>query len=156
MYRYIESLEDLAILNLELLNKSFIGVDTEFRRTRKDNMRLALIQINDGEETFLVDTIRIDEPQQYAEFLSSQSVTKIFHSCKEDLEALYSWTNQKVRNIFDTQIAHSFLGDDYSISYGGLVEKKLGIKLHKNETRSNWIRRPLSEAQLQYAVLDTY
>ena len=57
-------------------------------------------------------------------------------------------------NIFDTQLANSFLYDDYSIGYQGLVEKKLGIVLDKKETRSNWIRRPLSDEQLKYAALD--
>jgi Ribonuclease D len=57
-------------------------------------------------------------------------------------------------NLFDTQLANSFLSDDYSISYQGLVEKKLGIALEKKETRSNWLRRPLSDDQLKYAALD--
>ena len=57
-------------------------------------------------------------------------------------------------NIFDTQIANAFLDNDYSIGYQGLVEKMLGITLDKSETRSNWIRRPLSDAQLKYAALD--
>ena len=59
-----------------------------------------------------------------------------------------------MKNIFDTQIANSFLENEYSISYQGLVEKKLDITLDKKETRSNWLRRPLSDAQLKYAALD--
>ena len=57
-------------------------------------------------------------------------------------------------NVFDTQLANSFLGEDFSISYQALVEKKLGILLEKAETRSNWIRRPLTDSQLKYAALD--
>ena len=154
MYIYIDSLEDLAFLNKELLAKPFVGVDTEFRRTRKDNMRLALLQINDGEEIYLIDTISIDKPKNQVSFLFSEDVTKIFHSCKEDVEAIYSWTDKKIVNIFDTQLAHSLLSDDYSIGYQALVEKKLDIVLEKKETRSNWLRRPLSSSQLQYAALD--
>ena len=131
-----------------------LGVDTEFRRTTKDNMRLALLQVNDDEEIFLIDTIAIDNPGQDASFLFSESVLKIFHSCKEDLEAIFSWTNKKMCNVFDTQIANAFLNGDYSVSYRLLVEKKLGIILEKNETRSNWLRRPLTDSQLKYASLD--
>lgn len=154
MFTFIDSIEDLAYLNEELLQKPYVGVDTEFRRTTKDNMRLALLQVNEGEEIYLIDAILMHDPKEHCSFLFSDSVTKIFHSCKEDLEAVFSWTDKKIVNIFDTQIANAFLDGDYSIGYQGLVEQELGIILNKNETRSNWIRRPLSDSQLKYAVLD--
>lgn len=154
MFTFIDTLDDLAFLNKELAQKPHLGVDTEFRRTTKDNMRLALLQVNDGEEIYLIDAIQIKDPGEHAGFLFSDSVMKILHSCKEDLEAIFAWTNKKLVNIFDTQIANSFLDGEYAIGYQGLVEKELGIVLDKNETRSNWIRRPLSDSQLKYAVLD--
>ena len=154
MYTLINSLEDLKTLNQELILKSHIGVDTEFRRTTKTNMRLSLLQDNDGEEIYLIDCIAIGDPKDECAFLYSDSVTKILHSCKEDLEATYSWTKRKMENIFDTQLAYSFLGKDYSISYQGLVEERLEITLEKKETRSNWLRRPLTDSQLKYAALD--
>lgn len=154
MFIYIDSLEDLKYLNNELLGKEYLGVDTEFRRTQKDNMRLGLLQINDDEEIYLIDTILINEPQDNCSFLSSDSVIKILHSCKEDIEAVHSWTGSQMQNIFDTQIADSFLNGEFSISYQGLVEKVLGIKVDKGETRSNWLRRPLRDSQLNYAASD--
>ncbi len=154
MYTFIDTLEDLDFLNKELMQKPYLGVDTEFRRTNKDNMKLALLQVNDDEEIFLIDALRINDPKESVSFLFSDSVVKIFHSCKEDLEAVYAWTNNQMVNIFDTQLAHAFLEDNYSISYQSLVEKELEIILDKKETRSNWIRRPLSDSQLKYAALD--
>tara|TARA_A100000164_G_C21864329_1_gene751752 strand:+ start:281 stop:1114 length:834 start_codon:yes stop_codon:yes gene_type:complete len=154
LFTYIDSIEDLSFLNKELLQKSYVGVDTEFRRTTKDNMRLALLQVNDGEEIYLIDTVSIGDPEDNCNFLISDSVIKIFHSCKEDIEAIYSWTGNVMRNLFDTQLAHAFLDGQYSIGYQGLVEEKLGITLDKKETRSNWIRRPLSDSQLSYAASD--
>ena len=71
MFTFIQSLEDLAFLNQELLSKNYVGVDTEFRRTTKYNMRLALLQVNDGEEIYLIDTVLIDNPKEHASFLFS-------------------------------------------------------------------------------------
>ena len=154
MYTYIDCLEDLSFLDKELSQKPYLGVDTEFRRTTKDNMKLALIQVNDGDEIYLIDTVSISNPEDNCHFLITNSVTKIFHSCKEDLEAIYSWTGNVMKNLFDTQLANAFLDGHYSIGYQGLVEEKLDITLDKKETRSNWIRRPLSDSQLSYAASD--
>jgi ribonuclease D len=154
LFTYIDSIEDLEFLNQELNHKPFVGVDTEFRRTTKDNMKLALLQINDLEEIYLIDPVLIGNPKGKCDFLFSDSVTKIFHSCKEDIEAVYSWTGQVMVNLFDTQLAEAFLDGHYSIGYQGLVEQKLGITVDKGETRSNWIRRPLTDSQLNYAASD--
>jgi len=156
MFILIESSEDLIFLNKELLKCPYLGIDSEFRRTNKDNMKLALLQVNDSTEIYLIDCLKIREPNTICSFLSSPDVTKIFHSCKEDNEAIYSWTNQKVHNIYDTQIANALLGGSFSLSYQDLVKEKFGLKVSKDETRTNWLRRPLSESQLNYAASDVF
>jgi len=155
-FTLIETYEDLNFLNKELLDCSCLGVDTEFRRTTKDNMKLALLQVNNSSEIFLIDCIKIKEPKEICSFLFSPNTKKIFHSCREDIEAIFSWTKQRVSNIYDTQIANSLLGGTYSISYQALVKEKIGLELSKGETRTNWLRRPLTEAQLNYASSDVY
>jgi ribonuclease D len=152
LYILVDSIEDLSFLNQELTLKPYLAVDTEFRRTSKENMKLALLQINDGEETYLVDTLAIRDPKEHVSFLFTDKVIKIFHSCKEDIEAIYKWTKEEMRGIYDTQLANALLNGDYSISYQRLVENELGIILEKKETRSNWLRRPLSDAQLKYSI----
>ena len=117
-------------------------------------MKLALLQVNDGEEIYLIDAILIGNPENECGFLFSESVIKIFHSCKEDLEAIHSWTGKIMDNLFDTQLANALLDGEYSIGYQGLVKEKLEIDLNKQETRSNWMRRPLSDSQLTYAAMD--
>ena len=153
-FNIIETLEDLEFLNQELMRRPYVAVDSEFVRTSKNNMRMALLQINDSEEIYLIDTILIKKPGEHSSFLFSDSVTKILHSCKEDIEAVYSWTGKKMVNLFDTQLAEAFLNNHYSISYQALVEEKLGIIIDKGETRSNWRRRPLTDSQLHYAASD--
>jgi len=153
-FTLIQNTKDLHFLNEELLCCPYVGIDTEFRRTNKYNMKLALLQVNDTEEIYIIDCLKIKEPQINCSFLFSKNVKKILHSCKEDIEAIYSWTLLEIINIFDTQIASSFLDGPFSISYKDLVKEKLGITLDKKETRTNWLRRPLSEAQLDYAASD--
>ena len=156
MFTLIQTLEDLIFLNEELLKCPYVAVDTEFRRTTKDNMKLALMQVNDSSEIYLIDCLQIKEPKEICSFLSSQDTKKIFHSCREDIEAIYSWTKQGVLNIYDTQIANSLLGGSFSISYQALVKEKIGLVVSKDETRTNWLRRPLTESQLNYAAFDVY
>ena len=156
MFTLVETLEDLTFLNEELLHCPYIAIDTEFRRTTKDNMKLALMQVNDSSEIYLIDCFQIKEPKEVCSFLSSPDTKKIFHSCREDIEAIYSWTKKEVLNIYDTQIAHSLLGGSFSISYQALVKEKIGLKVSKDETRTNWLKRPLTEAQLNYAASDVY
>ena len=156
MFTFIKTSDDLIYLNKELLQCSQVAIDTEFRRTSKDNMKLSLIQLNDSSEIYLVDCLLIKDPDKTFSFLSSNQVKKIFHSCKEDLEALNSWSNSEILNIYDTQTAHALLGGSFSISYQDLVKDKLGIYVSKEETRTNWLKRPLTEAQLNYAASDVY
>lgn len=151
---YIENDEDLTFLSEELMEKRVLGIDTEFRRTTKDNMKLALLQINDGEEIYLIDILRINDFSILDDLITSKSNLKIFHSCKEDLEAIYSWSGQILQSIYDTQLAEAFLGNEFSISYQSLVSKELGVELVKEETRSNWMRRPLRDSQMDYAASD--
>ena len=156
MFTFINTSDDLIYLNKELLQCSQVAIDTEFRRTSKDNMKLSLIQLNDSNEIYLVDCLLIKDPDKTFSFLSSNQVKKIFHSCKEDLEALCSWSNNEILNIYDTQTAHALLGGSFSISYQDLVKDKLGLYVSKEETRTNWLKRPLTEAQLNYAASDVY
>ena len=154
MFHLIKNNIDLEDLDKELLNYKLIGIDTEFRRKSKEDIKLALIQINNGDEIFIIDCIAIGQYKGNCMFLKDSNVCKIFHSFREDIEAIFSWTNQELKNTFDTQLANAFLGGSFSISYQNLVEKMLDVKIDKFETRSNWVRRPLRDAQLLYAASD--
>ena len=154
MFHIIDSERDLKILDKELMLSNHLAVDTEFNRKGKEEIELCLIQVNNSEETFLIDCILLGDYKNNCKFLFSRDVKKIFHSFREDVEAIYSWTQSKLENVFDSQLANSFLGGSFSISYQDLVLKKFGILIDKDETRSNWKRRPLSNSQLKYAASD--
>ena len=154
MFTLIETPEDLDIVNKEFLSKPYVAVDTEFKRKGKKDIRLALIQVNTSEETFIIDCLKIGDANDICSFVSSKEVKKIFHSYKEDAEAIFSWTNQILTNVFDTQLANAFLGGSFSIGYRDLVFNKLDVSINKDETRSNGLKRPLRDSQLDYAASD--
>ena len=131
-----------------------IGVDTEFVRERTFYPGLGLIQISDGSVSFLIDTVAISDLEPLHAVLIDPAVTKVFHSCGEDLEVLHHRFGEFPRGVFDTQVAATLAGLGSSPGYAALVTAMYGHELPKDKTRTNWLRRPLSDAQLTYAALD--
>ena len=132
----------------------FVAVDTEFLRTETFFPIAGLIQIGDGEHAFLIDPLAITDWAPLVELLENPSVIKVLHSCSEDLEVFHHLCGAVPQPLFDTQLAAAYLGMDFSMGYSRLVSALLGIELSKDETRSDWLQRPLSDTQLQYAADD--
>jgi ribonuclease D len=131
-----------------------IGVDTEFFRERTYYPCPALVQVADAEGIVLVDPLGMDDLSPLADVFTAPQVVKIMHACSEDLEVLELLTGSEPNNVFDSQLAGAFAGHGFSLGYRALVETLLGVTLDKDATRSDWLRRPLSPAQLRYATLD--
>lgn len=136
-------------------NCEFLAMDTEFIRTTTFYPHVGLIQVNDGgAHSHLVDPLTISDWQAFSELMLDPAVTKIFHSCSEDMQVFMIALNLVPTPVFDTQIAAAFLNQGFGISYQNLVSLSLGFDLPKGETRSDWLQRPLTETQLRYAALD--
>lgn len=133
-----------------------IALDTEFVRTNTFYARLGLIQIYDGETIWLVDAPAVDDFSALIELFQNRSVTKVLHSASEDLEVFGQLLGVLPQPLFDTQIAVAFLGLGYSKGYSAVVGELLGVQLDKHETRSDWLRRPLTESQQHYAAEDVF
>ena len=131
-----------------------VGVDTEFMRVRTFHPIAALYQLAGDDGVALVDATAPASFAALKALLLDAERTKIMHSCSEDLEVVAHHLDLRPCAVVDTQLAHAFLSSAPSASYAGLVEHYLDIRLGKQETRSNWLRRPLSAAQLAYARLD--
>lgn len=131
-----------------------LALDTEFIRVSTFYPRAGLIQVGDGQGTYLLDPLVIKAWQPFIDILTAPGITKIMHSCSEDLVVFSYFYNCMPGPIFDTQKAAGFLGHGYSISYLNLVLHITDVELSKGETRSDWLKRPLSENQIKYAALD--
>ena len=131
-----------------------VAMDTEFIRERTYYPQLALVQLAVPGEVLLVDPLAPGIPPLLAQLLADESVTKLMHSASEDLQALLRGCGVVPSPVFDTQVAAALAGLGAGLSYLKLVEQVTGLTLEKGETRSDWLRRPLSESQLRYAADD--
>jgi len=153
-YRLIKTNQELNTCCQHWQSKAFLGMDTEFMRVNTFYPQLALIQVNDGDAIYLIDPLGISEWEAFAELMLSPGVVKIFHSCSEDLGVFVRHFGLLPTPLFDTQIANAFLNEGFGLSYQNLVAAQSGHELPKGETRSDWLQRPLTQQQLQYAALD--
>jgi ribonuclease D len=131
-------------------------IDTEFVRRRTFYPIPALLQFYDGDVIFIVDPLEISQWQPLATVMSATTVLKIFHACSEDLEVFWRLLGLIPAPLFDTQIAAGLCGLRPSMGYNKLVMALCEIDLPKDETNSDWLARPLSGNQLQYAAYDVY
>ncbi len=131
-----------------------IGLDTEFIRERTYWPQLALVQMAVGDEILIIDPLIPGMTAALATWLADPSILKIMHSASEDLVTFKVACGVLPRPLFDTQIGASLAGIGGGMGYQKLVEAITGVALPKGETRSDWMRRPLSESQLQYAADD--
>lgn len=126
------------------------AIDTEFERSSTFYLNPALLQISCEDQVYLVD-IAIPE---LAETVLTAVNGLVLHSGSEDLELYRQVTGKKPARVYDTQVAAALSGYGLHTSYLNLVQDLMGIELDKGMSRSDWLARPLSDAQLQYAVED--
>lgn len=151
---WVSRQDELDALCRKWLNCPLLAVDTEFMRTNTFYPLPALLQINDGAANYLVDPLAITDVGPLAEVMTSPAVQKALHSCSEDLDVFYTLLRCLPVNLLDTQVAAAFCGYGFSLGYGNLVQAMLNVDLPKGETRSDWLQRPLTEAQKIYAAMD--
>lgn len=152
--RLIDTQHQLDALCAELGERTIIAMDTEFVRTQTYFARLCLIQIATESRLVCIDVLADLNTGPFREILIDGTGLKILHAAKQDLEATYTTYGQLPEPIFDTQIAAGLLGHQPQIGYANLVEALLGIQLDKGQTRTDWSRRPLTIAQIEYAIDD--
>lgn len=130
-----------------------IAFDSEFIRTRTFYPIPGLYQLATDQYSYLIDPLTIDAWAPLIARLDA-STPVVMHSCSEDLELLNHHVSVQPAALFDTQVAYGFITPKYSTSYAALVADYVGLELDKGATRSNWLKRPLSDDQVHYAHQD--
>ena len=148
--------EELNAFCSDLAAAQWIALDTEFMRESTYYPNLCLLQIASDTVASCIDVIELSDIEPLLRLLREPSTVKIVHSARQDLEVLYATYNLSIEPLFDTQIAASILGMESQVSYGALVEQIDGTHLSKTESRTDWLRRPLTAAQIDYALDDVH
>jgi len=151
----ITTTKELAAACTKLAKHPFITVDTEFLRETTYFPILCVAQLASEDDAFVVDALAegIDLAPLF-KLMANEKVLKVFHAARQDIEIV--WHRAKIipHPVFDTQVAAMVLGYGDSISYDQLVQRITGDTLDKSHRFTDWSRRPLTAAQLKYAVSD--
>lgn len=153
---WITSDQALAEACQHWMHEPYLAVDTEFIRVKTFYPIAGLIQIADRQTTYLIDPLLIQDWQPLAQVFTYPFVIKVFHACLEDLEVCRKLTQVFPTPLADTQLAAALAGFGASLSFQNLLHQVLDIHLPKEETRSDWLERPLTDKQVSYAVADVH
>ena len=138
----------------KFVNEPLLAVDTEFFRETTYYPHLGLIQIASPDHIICVDPLAFDAREQLRRLFFNPDITKVLHACSQDMEVLFQYFDELPAPIFDTQIAAAMLGHQDQIGYANLVAGQYDVELDKSQTRTNWLKRPLSAKQIEYAGED--
>ncbi|MCC7336270.1 MAG: HRDC domain-containing protein [Pirellulaceae bacterium] len=153
-YRLVSTIDDLPELIAAIESADLVGMDTEFVAEDCYRPDLCLLQVSTRSDVFIVDPRTIDDLSAIWQMFVDGERTVIVHAGREEILFAYRSTGQSISRLFDVQLALGLLGGEFPASYGKLLQRILGETVAKGETRTDWRRRPLSSAQLDYAALD--
>jgi ribonuclease D len=151
----ITATSELADTCRRMAKEPFVTIDTEFLRETTYYPLLCVAQMASADEAVVIDALApgIDLSPFY-DLMANEKVMKVFHAARQDIEIVWHAAKLIPHPIFDTQVAAMVLGYGDSISYDQLVQRITGDTLDKSHRFTDWTRRPLSEAQLRYAISD--
>jgi ribonuclease D len=153
--KLITTTEDLAAACERMASHAFVTVDTEFLRESTYYPLLCVAQMASPTEAIVIDALAagIDLSPFYA-LMANERVIKVFHAARQDVEIIWNLASLIPRPLFDTQVAAMVLGYGDAISYDQLVHRITGDALDKSSRFTDWARRPLTSAQISYAISD--
>jgi ribonuclease D len=130
------------------------SMDLEFIPERTYDPELCLVQVAIDSDPFIVDPLELPELDPLWERVASPDILTVLHAAEQDLALVHSWSGLVPQNVMDTQIAAGFVGFGYPVGYGKLLNQLLGVSISKTESFTDWMNRPLTESQIDYALDD--
>ncbi|MDV5357000.1 ribonuclease D [Enterobacter asburiae] len=155
-YQMITTNDTLAAICESASAFPAIALDTEFVRTRTYYPQLGLLQMYDGERVTLIDPLTITDWKPFRDLLTNSAITKYLHAGSEDLEVFLNTFGVQPQPMIDTQILAAFCGRPMSWGFASMVEEFTGTVIDKSESRTDWLARPLTERQCDYAAADVW
>ncbi len=131
-----------------------VAFDTEFVSEHTYRSQLCLVQVAAPGVLAVIDTLAVPELEPFWRLLAAPGRTTIVHAGREELGFILQAIDARPASLFDVQVAAGLVDHDYPAGYAAVVRRFLGLPTNKGETRTDWRKRPLSEAQLAYAVDD--
>ena len=151
----ITTTSELAAACRRMAAHPFVTIDTEFLRETTYYPLLCVAQMASPEEAFVIDALAPGiDLSPFLALMADEKVMKVFHAARQDIEIVWHSAKLIPHPIFDTQVAAMVLGYGDSISYDQLVQRITGDTLDKSHRFTDWTRRPLSDAQVSYAISD--
>ncbi|MCX7311744.1 MAG: ribonuclease D, partial [Alphaproteobacteria bacterium] len=151
----ITTTEELAATCDRLARHPFVTIDTEFLRETTYYPLLCVAQLASTDEAVVIDALAPGiDLKPFFDLMANEKVLKVFHAARQDIEIVWHRANLIPHPIFDSQVAAMVLGHGDSISYDQLVQRITGDTLDKSNRFTDWSRRPLSPAQVTYAISD--
>lgn len=151
----ITTTDDLAAVCSRMAKHPFVTVDTEFLRETTYYPLLCVAQMASPDEAVVIDALATGiDLSPFFSLMANESIVKVFHAARQDIEIVWNMAETIPHPIVDTQVAAMVLGYGDSISYDQLVQRITGDTLDKSHRFTDWTRRPLSDAQVTYALSD--
>ncbi len=136
-------------------NHAYVTVDTEFLRETTFWPKLCVIQIASDDEAVAVDGLAEGlDLTAFFDLMKNPSVMKVFHAARQDVEIIWNLDKSIPKPLFDTQVAAMVCGYGDQVSYSELVQSICKLSIDKSSRFTDWTRRPLSQAQVEYAIAD--
>ncbi len=153
-YVHVTTESQLAALVDRLAEHDSLGFDTEFVSEHTYRSQLCLIQVAAAGELAVIDTLKVQELDPFWRLLTDPARTTVVHAGREEMGFILHAIGERPARLFDVQVAAGLVDHDYPAGYGSIVRRLLGQPTNKGETRTDWRKRPLSPAQIEYALDD--